>query len=174
MSLSNIQCTLSGQFSHSAGRVSTLDRCAAHCVPLHVSLLKWLKMILCFFLRDFYTHYIFVFSWFWSDLSFFFKHAHIIWFFRLLYFSWLFTLNVCQVFNWNLWSTDCKLGRLSLCDLPLVSLTVDNVHLEHGVVYEYVSTAGIKSHVLEKTVEPKGCFSLTAKVSFVKMRSLFS
>uniref|UniRef100_A0AAX7V4D4 Phosphatidylinositol-3,4,5-trisphosphate-dependent Rac exchange factor 1 n=1 Tax=Astatotilapia calliptera TaxID=8154 RepID=A0AAX7V4D4_ASTCA len=59
---------------------------------------------------------------------------------------------------------DCKLGRLSLCDLPLVSLTVDNVHLEHGVVYEYVSTAGIKSHVLEKTVEPKGCFSLTAKI----------
>lgn len=38
------------------------------------------------------------------------------------------------------------------------------MHLEHGVVYEYVSTAGIKSHVLEKIVEPKGCFSLTAKV----------
>uniref|UniRef100_A0AAQ5ZKJ8 Phosphatidylinositol 3,4,5-trisphosphate-dependent Rac exchanger 1 protein n=1 Tax=Amphiprion ocellaris TaxID=80972 RepID=A0AAQ5ZKJ8_AMPOC len=48
--------------------------------------------------------------------------------------------------------------------LPLVGLTVDNVHLEHGVVYEYVSTAGIKSHVLEKMVEPKGCFSLTAKI----------
>uniref|UniRef100_A0A671YDR9 Phosphatidylinositol 3,4,5-trisphosphate-dependent Rac exchanger 1 protein n=1 Tax=Sparus aurata TaxID=8175 RepID=A0A671YDR9_SPAAU len=48
--------------------------------------------------------------------------------------------------------------------LPLVSMTVDNVHLEHGVVYEYVSTAGIKSHVLEKMVEPKGCFSLTAKI----------
>ena len=45
-----------------------------------------------------------------------------------------------------------------------MSLTVDNVHLEQGVVYEYVSTAGIKSHVLEKMVEPKGCFSLTAKV----------
>lgn len=42
---------------------------------------------------------------------------------------------------------------------------MDNVHLEHGVVYEYVSTAGIKSHVLEKIVEPKGCFSLTAKVN---------
>lgn len=39
-------------------------------------------------------------------------------------------------------------------DSPLVSLTVDNVHLEHGVVYEYVSTAGIKCHVLEKIVEP--------------------
>ena len=49
-------------------------------------------------------------------------------------------------------------------DSPLVSLTVDNVHLEHGVVYEYVSTAGIKCHVLEKMVEPRGCFSLTAKV----------
>uniref|UniRef100_A0A4W6CLG3 Phosphatidylinositol-3,4,5-trisphosphate dependent Rac exchange factor 1 n=1 Tax=Lates calcarifer TaxID=8187 RepID=A0A4W6CLG3_LATCA len=61
--------------------------------------------------------------------------------------------------------TDFRLGRLSLSDeLPLVSLTVDNVHLEHGVVYEYVSTAGIKSHVLEKIVEPKSCFSLTAKI----------
>ncbi|XP_056279866.1 phosphatidylinositol 3,4,5-trisphosphate-dependent Rac exchanger 1 protein isoform X1 [Pseudoliparis swirei] len=61
--------------------------------------------------------------------------------------------------------TDHRLGRLSLSDeLPLVSMTVDNVHLEHGVVYEYVSTAGIKSHVLEKMVEPKGCFSLTAKI----------
>ncbi|TMS16465.1 Phosphatidylinositol 3,4,5-trisphosphate-dependent Rac exchanger 1 protein [Larimichthys crocea] len=61
--------------------------------------------------------------------------------------------------------TDHRLSRLSLSDeLPLVSMTVDNVHLEHGVVYEYVSTAGIKSHVLEKMVEPKGCFSLTAKI----------
>lgn len=46
----------------------------------------------------------------------------------------------------------------------MVSLTVDNVHLEHGVVYEYVSTAGVKCHVLEKIVEPRGCFILTAKV----------
>ena len=45
-----------------------------------------------------------------------------------------------------------------------VSLTVDNVHLEYGVVYDYDSTAGIKCHVLEKMVEPKGFFSLTAKV----------
>ena len=45
-----------------------------------------------------------------------------------------------------------------------VSLTVDNVHLEYGVVYEYDSTAGIKCHVLDKMVEPKGFFSLTAKV----------
>ena len=52
-------------------------------------------------------------------------------------------------------------------DSPLVSLTVDNVHLEHGVVYEYVSTAGVKCHVLEKIVEPRGCFSLTAKVRAV-------
>ena len=49
-------------------------------------------------------------------------------------------------------------------DSAVVSLTVDNVHLEHGVVYEYVSTAGIKCHVLEKIVEPRGCFRLTAKV----------
>lgn len=53
---------------------------------------------------------------------------------------------------------------MSLSDAPLVSLSVDNAHLEHGVVYEYISTAGIKSHVLEKMVEPRGCFSLTAKV----------
>ncbi|CDR18376.1 unnamed protein product [Oncorhynchus mykiss] len=45
-----------------------------------------------------------------------------------------------------------------------VSLTVDNVHLEYGVVYDYDSTAGIKCRVLEKMVEPKGFFSLTAKV----------
>uniref|UniRef100_A0A7N6B2H4 Phosphatidylinositol-3,4,5-trisphosphate-dependent Rac exchange factor 1 n=1 Tax=Anabas testudineus TaxID=64144 RepID=A0A7N6B2H4_ANATE len=72
--------------------------------------------------------------------------------------------------------TDYRLGRLSLSDdLPLVSLTVDNIHLEHGVVYEYVSTAGIKSHVLEKIVEPKGCFSLTAKIleAFSSDDSLF-
>ncbi|XP_067324285.1 phosphatidylinositol 3,4,5-trisphosphate-dependent Rac exchanger 1 protein isoform X1 [Anolis sagrei] len=49
-------------------------------------------------------------------------------------------------------------------DTPLISLTVDNVHLEHGVVYEYVSTAGIKSFVLEKIIEPKGCFNVTAKI----------
>uniref|UniRef100_A0A6I8NDA9 Phosphatidylinositol 3,4,5-trisphosphate-dependent Rac exchanger 2 protein n=1 Tax=Ornithorhynchus anatinus TaxID=9258 RepID=A0A6I8NDA9_ORNAN len=45
-----------------------------------------------------------------------------------------------------------------------VSLTVDNVHLEYGVVYEYDSTAGIKCNVVEKMVEPKGFFSLTAKI----------
>nr|XP_055229147.1 phosphatidylinositol 3,4,5-trisphosphate-dependent Rac exchanger 1 protein isoform X2 [Gorilla gorilla gorilla] len=55
--------------------------------------------------------------------------------------------------------------RLSLCeDSPMVTLTVDNVHLEHGVVYEYVSTAGVRCHVLEKIVEPRGCFGLTAKI----------
>uniref|UniRef100_A0A8C6UY05 Phosphatidylinositol-3,4,5-trisphosphate-dependent Rac exchange factor 1 n=1 Tax=Neogobius melanostomus TaxID=47308 RepID=A0A8C6UY05_9GOBI len=72
--------------------------------------------------------------------------------------------------------TDYRLSRLSLSeDLPLVSLTVDNVHLEPGVVYEYVSTAGIKCHVLEKIVEPKGCFSLTAKIlqAFCNDDSLF-
>uniref|UniRef100_A0A7N4P432 Phosphatidylinositol-3,4,5-trisphosphate dependent Rac exchange factor 2 n=1 Tax=Sarcophilus harrisii TaxID=9305 RepID=A0A7N4P432_SARHA len=36
-----------------------------------------------------------------------------------------------------------------------VSLTVDNVHLEYGVVYEYDSTAGIKCNVVEKMIEPK-------------------
>lgn len=51
-----------------------------------------------------------------------------------------------------------------------VSLTVDNVQLEYGVVYEYDSTAGIKCHVLEKMVEPKGFFSLTAKVFCQKFK----
>uniref|UniRef100_A0A8C5DYA0 Phosphatidylinositol 3,4,5-trisphosphate-dependent Rac exchanger 1 protein n=1 Tax=Gouania willdenowi TaxID=441366 RepID=A0A8C5DYA0_GOUWI len=69
-----------------------------------------------------------------------------------------------------------KLPVLSISnDLPLVSMTVDNIHLEHGVVYEYVSTAGIKSHVLEKIVVPKGCFTLTAKIleAFLADDSLF-
>uniref|UniRef100_A0A672J3W3 Phosphatidylinositol 3,4,5-trisphosphate-dependent Rac exchanger 2 protein n=1 Tax=Salarias fasciatus TaxID=181472 RepID=A0A672J3W3_SALFA len=52
-----------------------------------------------------------------------------------------------------------------------VSLTVDNVHLEYGVVYEYDSTAGTKCHVLEKMVEPKGFFSLTAKILEVLARN---
>lgn len=80
-----------------------------------------------------------------------------------------------------LWALLCfgpakSFGKLSLSDEgPLVSLMVDNVHLEHGVLYEYVSTAGVKSYVLEKMVEPKGCFSLTAKVCqapFVWMTAL--
>uniref|UniRef100_A0A665W842 Phosphatidylinositol 3,4,5-trisphosphate-dependent Rac exchanger 2 protein n=1 Tax=Echeneis naucrates TaxID=173247 RepID=A0A665W842_ECHNA len=49
-------------------------------------------------------------------------------------------------------------------EIILKVLTVDNVHLEYGVVYDYDSTAGIKCHVLEKMVEPKGFFSLTAKI----------
>ncbi|XP_029142052.1 phosphatidylinositol 3,4,5-trisphosphate-dependent Rac exchanger 1 protein isoform X1 [Protobothrops mucrosquamatus] len=49
-------------------------------------------------------------------------------------------------------------------DAHLISLTVDNVHLEHAVVYEYVSTAGIKCFVLEKIIEPRGSFILTAKI----------
>ena len=48
-----------------------------------------------------------------------------------------------------------------------VSLTVDNVHLEYGVVYEYDSTAGVKCNVVEKMIEPKGFFSLTAKVRVI-------
>uniref|UniRef100_A0A8C5PPF8 Phosphatidylinositol 3,4,5-trisphosphate-dependent Rac exchanger 1 protein n=1 Tax=Leptobrachium leishanense TaxID=445787 RepID=A0A8C5PPF8_9ANUR len=49
-------------------------------------------------------------------------------------------------------------------DAPLISLSVENVQMEHGVVYEYVSTAGIKCHVLEKIVEPRGSFGITAKI----------
>uniref|UniRef100_A0AAX7UWC5 Phosphatidylinositol 3,4,5-trisphosphate-dependent Rac exchanger 2 protein n=1 Tax=Astatotilapia calliptera TaxID=8154 RepID=A0AAX7UWC5_ASTCA len=59
-----------------------------------------------------------------------------------------------------------KINTIAIIDgkTDHVSLTVDNVHLEYGVVYEYDSTAGTKCHVLEKMVEPKGFFSLTAKV----------
>ncbi|CAJ0935475.1 unnamed protein product [Ranitomeya imitator] len=49
-------------------------------------------------------------------------------------------------------------------DGPLINLTVENVHLEHGVMYEYVSTGGIKCYVLEKMVEPRGSFGITAKI----------
>ncbi|XP_072555665.1 phosphatidylinositol 3,4,5-trisphosphate-dependent Rac exchanger 2 protein isoform X1 [Paramormyrops kingsleyae] len=52
-----------------------------------------------------------------------------------------------------------------------VSLTVDNVHLAYGVAYEYDSTAGTKCHVLEKMVEPKGFFSLAAKILEALARS---
>ncbi|XP_060680096.1 phosphatidylinositol 3,4,5-trisphosphate-dependent Rac exchanger 2 protein [Hemiscyllium ocellatum] len=45
-----------------------------------------------------------------------------------------------------------------------VSLTVDNVHLEYGVVYEYDSTTGTKCHVLERMCEPKGFFNVTTKI----------
>uniref|UniRef100_A0A8C1U4D9 Phosphatidylinositol-3,4,5-trisphosphate-dependent Rac exchange factor 1 n=1 Tax=Cyprinus carpio TaxID=7962 RepID=A0A8C1U4D9_CYPCA len=68
-----------------------------------------------------------------------------------------------------------RLEKLSISDdVPSISLNVDNVHVEHGVVYEYVSTAGIKHCVLEKMVEPKGCFNLAAKIleAFVKDDSL--
>ncbi|MBZ3883320.1 Phosphatidylinositol 3,4,5-trisphosphate-dependent Rac exchanger 1 protein [Sciurus carolinensis] len=55
--------------------------------------------------------------------------------------------------------------QLSLCeDGPVVSLMVDNVDLEPRVVYEYVSTVGVWCHVLERIVEPHGCFGLTAKI----------
>uniref|UniRef100_A0A8C5FFQ5 Phosphatidylinositol-3,4,5-trisphosphate dependent Rac exchange factor 2 n=1 Tax=Gadus morhua TaxID=8049 RepID=A0A8C5FFQ5_GADMO len=62
-----------------------------------------------------------------------------------------------------------KFNTIAIIDgkKELVSLTVDNVHLEYGVVYDYDSTAGIKCHVLEKMVEPKGFFNLTAKFARV-------
>ncbi|XP_043945866.1 phosphatidylinositol 3,4,5-trisphosphate-dependent Rac exchanger 1 protein [Protopterus annectens] len=61
--------------------------------------------------------------------------------------------------------SQCLSTQLTISeDVPLISMTVDNVHLEHGVVYEYVSTAGIKCHVLEKMVEPKGIFTLISKI----------
>uniref|UniRef100_A0AAY5EN72 Phosphatidylinositol-3,4,5-trisphosphate-dependent Rac exchange factor 2 n=1 Tax=Electrophorus electricus TaxID=8005 RepID=A0AAY5EN72_ELEEL len=52
-----------------------------------------------------------------------------------------------------------------------VSLTVDNVHLEYGVAYEYDSTAGVKCHVLEKMMEPRGFFGLTAQILDALARS---
>uniref|UniRef100_A0A669BY90 Phosphatidylinositol 3,4,5-trisphosphate-dependent Rac exchanger 2 protein n=1 Tax=Oreochromis niloticus TaxID=8128 RepID=A0A669BY90_ORENI len=66
-----------------------------------------------------------------------------------------------------------KINTIAIIDgkTDHVSLTVDNVHLEYGVVYEYDSTAGTKCHVLEKMVEPKGFFSLTAKILEVLARN---
>nr|XP_033789868.1 phosphatidylinositol 3,4,5-trisphosphate-dependent Rac exchanger 2 protein isoform X2 [Geotrypetes seraphini] len=59
-----------------------------------------------------------------------------------------------------------KFNTMAIIDgkKDLVSLTVDNVYLEYGVIYEYDSTAGIKCHVMEKMIEPKGFFSLTAQL----------
>uniref|UniRef100_A0A672QUR4 Phosphatidylinositol-3,4,5-trisphosphate dependent Rac exchange factor 2 n=1 Tax=Sinocyclocheilus grahami TaxID=75366 RepID=A0A672QUR4_SINGR len=70
--------------------------------------------------------------------------------------------------NWCACSTEVmdKFNTIAIIDgkKDHVSLTVDNVYLEYGVMYEYDSTAGMKCHVLEKMVEPKGFFSLTAKI----------
>lgn len=74
----------------------------------------------------------------------------------------------CQLISFTLFILEVidKFNTMAIIDgkKDHVSLTVDNVHLEYGVVYEYDSTAGIKCHVLEKMIEPKGFFSLTAKV----------
>ncbi|KAM9436261.1 phosphatidylinositol 3,4,5-trisphosphate-dependent Rac exchanger 2 protein [Clarias gariepinus] len=71
-----------------------------------------------------------------------------------------------EVFECKVEEVMDKFNTIALIDgkKDHVSLTVDNVHLEYGVAYEYDSTAGIKCHVLEKMVEPKGFFSLTAKI----------
>ncbi|XP_027030434.2 phosphatidylinositol 3,4,5-trisphosphate-dependent Rac exchanger 2 protein [Tachysurus fulvidraco] len=71
-----------------------------------------------------------------------------------------------EVFECKVEEVMDKFNTIALIDgkKDHVSLTVDNVHLEYGVAYEYDSTAGIKCHVLEKMVEPKGFFSLTSKI----------
>uniref|UniRef100_A0AAX7TBA2 Phosphatidylinositol 3,4,5-trisphosphate-dependent Rac exchanger 2 protein n=1 Tax=Astatotilapia calliptera TaxID=8154 RepID=A0AAX7TBA2_ASTCA len=79
-------------------------------------------------------------------------------FFLFFFMSYVFVSPTSEVMD--------KINTIAIIDgkTDHVSLTVDNVHLEYGVVYEYDSTAGTKCHVLEKMVEPKGFFSLTAKV----------
>ncbi|NXJ95708.1 PREX2 protein, partial [Corythaixoides concolor] len=77
------------------------------------------------------------------------------------------SVHVSVVFEWDEWKGVIdKFNTMAIIDgkKDHVSLTVDNVHLEYGVVYEYDSTAGMKCHVLEKMIEPKGFFSLTAKI----------
>ncbi|KAG8133673.1 hypothetical protein E2320_011438 [Naja naja] len=71
-----------------------------------------------------------------------------------------------DAFNYKVEEAIDKFNTMAIIDgrKDHVCLTVDNVHLEYGVVYEYDSTAGIKCHVLEKMIEPKGFFSLTAKI----------
>lgn len=89
------------------------------------------------------------------------QHKHkkfILCFFFFFFMSYVFVSPTSEVMD--------KINTIAIIDgkTDHVSLTVDNVHLEYGVVYEYDSTAGTKCHVLEKMVEPKGFFSLTAKV----------
>lgn len=86
------------------------------------------------------------------------KHKKFILCFFLFFMSYVFVSPTSEVMD--------KINTIAIIDgkTDHVSLTVDNVHLEYGVVYEYDSTAGTKCHVLEKMVEPKGFFSLTAKV----------
>ncbi|KAG8447108.1 hypothetical protein GDO86_014531, partial [Hymenochirus boettgeri] len=83
--------------------------------------------------------------------------------------------SLCEDLKSNL-SIDCRealhdpqtgttpIATTPVSDVPFINLSVENVQLEHGVVYEYVSTAGIKSYVLEKMVEPRGLFGITAKI----------
>uniref|UniRef100_A0AAR2L0G8 Phosphatidylinositol 3,4,5-trisphosphate-dependent Rac exchanger 2 protein n=1 Tax=Pygocentrus nattereri TaxID=42514 RepID=A0AAR2L0G8_PYGNA len=82
--------------------------------------------------------------------------------------QWVYNNNESAVLTKPLCSAEVmdKFNTIAMIDgkKDHVSLTVDNVHLEYGVAYEYDSTAGIKCHVLEKMVEPKGFFSLTAKI----------
>ncbi|KAM3923499.1 phosphatidylinositol 3,4,5-trisphosphate-dependent Rac exchanger 1 protein [Leptodactylus fuscus] len=70
-------------------------------------------------------------------------------------------------------STSVPITQADICSCPpssvledarFINMVVENVHLEHGVVYEYVSTAGIKCYVLEKMVEPRDSFGITAKI----------
>ncbi|NWT03662.1 PREX2 protein, partial [Mionectes macconnelli] len=82
--------------------------------------------------------------------------------------AFYFVTSICQLLCVSFFILEVidKFNTMAIIDgkKDHVSLTVDNVHLEYGVVYEYDSTAGIKCHVLEKMVEPKGFFSLTAKI----------
>lgn len=86
------------------------------------------------------------------------QHKHKYFILYVFFMSYVFVSPTSEVMD--------KINTIAIIDgkTDHVSLTVDNVHLEYGVVYEYDSTAGTKCHVLEKMVEPKGFFSLTAKV----------
>ncbi|PNJ19387.1 PREX1 isoform 1 [Pongo abelii] len=54
--------------------------------------------------------------------------------------------------------------RLSLCeDSPMVTLTVDNVHLEHGVVYEYI----LEAFAADDSVFVENCGRLMALSSAI-------
>uniref|UniRef100_A0A4W5RHQ1 Phosphatidylinositol 3,4,5-trisphosphate-dependent Rac exchanger 2 protein n=1 Tax=Hucho hucho TaxID=62062 RepID=A0A4W5RHQ1_9TELE len=99
------------------------------------------------------------------------SHASVIAHVTALYVNFRLQLYVCVFFSHSLCVFPLsevmdKFNTIAIIDgkKDHVSLTVDNVHLEYGVVYDYDSTAGIKCRVLEKMVEPKGFFSLTAKI----------
>ncbi|MBZ3872001.1 Phosphatidylinositol 3,4,5-trisphosphate-dependent Rac exchanger 1 protein [Sciurus carolinensis] len=76
--------------------------------------------------------------------------------------SWITSGHSGVTATWTLLSLGPQLSLRE--DGPVANLMVDSMNLEPGVVYEYMRTMGVQWHVPERTVEPCGCFDLTAKI----------